>query len=349
LKKVLTFFLLWHVIATIYLADFYRGVEGDVLGDDQYVPLSEVFKSRRLGDPVYGEPSRPFRIAREKYTIEYLEYAEFYADRGQWNEFSAPGVPIASNNLVASYVKMFQTTKRSDFTLWLRRAGKYLPLTRRILIENGLPGELAYLAMVESGFDQHAISEAKAAGLWQFMPETARRYGLRVDAWVDDRLDMEKSTIAASKFLLDLYARYQSWNLAIAAYNAGERRVSDITRRAGSKKFWELVERRRFSIETRYHVIKFHAAVTIMRDLDGYGFFDVGLEAPLLFERVDVSPGTSLEDIADILGISAIKIFELNPQLIHHKTPPDEAVYSLRVPVGMAAVVREGTHARPIS
>ncbi len=349
MKKALTFFLLWPVIGTIYLGFFSRDVEGDVLGGDHYVSMSEIFKSRSVGEPVYGEPSRPFRIAREKYMREYLEYAEFYADRDQWNEFSAPGVPIASNKLVSRYVELFQTTKRRDFALWLRRAGKYLPLARQILVENGLPGELVYLAMVESGFDQHAISVAKARGLWQFMPETARRYGLRVDGWVDDRLDLERSTIAASKFLLDLYERYQSWDLAIAAYNAGEGRVSNITRKAGSKKFWELASRRQFNIETRYHVIKFHAAVTIMRDLDGYGFFDVELEPPLFFERVDVPSGTRLEDIADILGIPEIEIFNLNPQLICLETPPDEPVYSVKVPVGMAGVIRKSIHARPIS
>jgi membrane-bound lytic murein transglycosylase D len=349
LRKVLAFFCLWQVTFTAYPGFFSGGVGGEISGKDPYTHLNQVLKSRKNMEPVYGETSRLFRNARKKYPGEYMIYAEFYAGRGLWNEYAAPGVPVVSNKLVTRYIKKFQSNRRLDFVLWLRRAGKYLPLTRRILVENGLPGELACLAMVESGFDQFAFSKARAAGLWQFMPETARGYGLRVDEWVDERLDPEMSTVAASRYLLDLYRRYDSWDLAIAAYNAGDYSIKRVTRMTGCKKYWDLARKGWFSIETRYHVIKFHAAVTIMRDLDSYGFFNVELEAPLLFERVNVPPGLHLKKIADYAGISEFELVDLNPQLIRFETPPDEPVYSLKVPVGKGKMVRESLCAKPIS
>jgi membrane-bound lytic murein transglycosylase D len=266
-----------------------------------------------------------------------------------WSQITTPAVYVAENKFVTRYVSRFQTTRRNDFSLWLSRAGKYLPLMRGILVENGLPEELVCLAMVESGFDPVALSEARAVGLWQFIPVTARRYGLRVDEWVDERKDPVKSTVAASRMLQDLYKKYSSWDLAIAAYNAGERRINRITTRSGCNEFWELAGSGNFNIETRYHVIKFNAAVLIMRDPDGHGFIDVELERPLLFESVDVPPGTHLRQIANLLNIEEIVLVDLNPQLIHARTPPDVTGYTLKVPFGMGETVRENLSARPIS
>ncbi len=266
-----------------------------------------------------------------------------------WSEIVAPGLFVADNKFVARYVSRFQTTMRSDFSLWLSRAGKYLPLMRGILLENGLPEELICLAMVESGFDPVALSGARAAGLWQFIPVTAQRYGLRVDEWVDERMDPVKSTVAASRMLQDLYKKYHSWDLAIAAYNAGEGRISRITSMNGNAEFWELARSGNFNIETRCHVIKFNAAVTIMRDLDGHGFMDVELETPLLFESVEVPPGTQLRKVANLLSIEEFVLSELNPQLIHSRTPPDVSGYMLKVPFGMGETVRERLSVKPIS
>jgi membrane-bound lytic murein transglycosylase D len=348
-KRILAWIVFWSITGLMYHGFFTTNEGGEVFAEGPHVSIDEILESHGSEEPVYGEPSRLFTVAREKYTTEYMVYATFYTREGKWSEFSAPGIPVVTNNYVSSYVEKFQSQRRSDFTLWLRRGGKYMPLTRRILVENGLPGELVCLAMIESGFDPRARSDASALGMWQFMPETARRYGLRVDEWVDERLDIEKSSVAASNYLLDLYERYGSWDLTIAAYNAGESQINQITRRTGSEKFWDLVRRGRFHLETRYHVIKFHAAITIMRDLDGYGFLDVELEAPLLFDRVDVPPGTSLEGLAAITGIPEFDLVTLNPQLIRSETPPDESVYSLKVPVGTGSKVRGCLQSGPIS
>ncbi len=349
MKRILAGFLFWSITGLIYHGIFIADEGGGSSAEGPHAYLNEILEGHGSEEPVYGVSSRLFTEAREKYASEYMVYASFYTREGQWSEFSAPGIPVVTNNYVTSCVERFQSQRRRDFTLWLSRGGKYMPLTRRILVENGLPGELVCLAMIESGFDPGARSDASALGIWQFMPETARRYGLRVDEWVDERLDIEKSSVAASRYILHLYERYSSWDLAIAAYNAGESQINQIRGRTGNEKFWDLVRGGQFHLETRYHVIKFHAAVTILRDLDGHGFLDVELEAPLLFDRVDVPPGISLEELAAISGIPESELVTLNPQLVRSETPPDEPVYSLKVPVGSGSRLREHLHSEPIS
>jgi hypothetical protein len=322
-------------------------VAGDVPGQVRSAAMGREPAAPSGIEPVYGERASAFEMARERYPGEYSRYSEYYAGRGQWQEVAAPGVPVAENRLVRRYIREFQTTRRRDFTIWLRRAGRYLPFVRRILIENGLPGELTCLAMVESGFDPRAVSRAGAVGLWQFMPETARRYGLRVDGWVDERLDPGRSTVAASVFLRDLYNRYGSWDLVIAAYNAGEGRVSRAIYRTGCRDFWSLARRGYFTSETRYHVVKFNAALKILRNLDGYGFRNVELDAPLCYEKADVHAGLSMGHVSALIGIPGQD--GLDPELLSSKIPPDRTHY---LPGADIPIDKEGpwyVEARPVS
>jgi membrane-bound lytic murein transglycosylase D len=349
MKRVAACFALWPLIAALHFQVPLR--DGDAIEDTMHpvagggrVAGSEGVEGLSSGwcGPEGPEP-------REPCPGGYGAYAAFYADGGRWSEFSAPGIAVAGDRRVERYVERFRTTRRSDFEHWLRRSGRYLPLVRRILVENGLPGELVCLAMVESGFDAKAVSGAQAVGLWQFMPETARRYGLRVDAWVDERLDPEKSTQAAARYLRDLYRKYESWDLAIAAYNAGERRINRVLRRTGRRDFWQLARRGFFHRETRYHVIKFNAAVAIIRDLEGSGFTDLELDPPIRFDTVVVPAGTPLRRIAEVLHAPVDALTELNPQLIRGLTPPGVPSWPLRVPVGTGEMVLEGVRASTLS
>lgn len=348
-KGVIPFIFLWPIIVMVLMSVSLRSLKGTLLGWSDFGPVEEGIIGHRGLALVYGDSSRLFWMASERYPQEYMRYAKYYEERGEWSEFAAPGIPAVHDDLILSGIRRFQTTRRADFELWLQRSGKYIPLMRQILQEHGLPGELVCLAMVESGFDPEAVSGAQAIGFWQFMPKTARRYGLRVDDWIDERMDPEKSTVAAAGFLADLYDRYGSWDLAIAAYNAGDLLIQEVTSQSGSREFWELARTGSFSLETRYLVIKFYSAVTILRDLDGHGFIDVVLDAPLVFEHVDCPPGTRLAEVAGLMGISEYELSDLNPQLIRRETPPSLEAYPLCVPVGTGDRVRGYFTVRPIS
>src|SRR5207253_4017571 len=162
--------------------------------------------------------------------------------------------------------------QRDVIGLWLRRSGHYLGMIYDVFRAKGLPEDLAFTAMIESGFDPLAGSRAGAKGLWQFMAPTARLYGLRVDRWVDERLDPEKSTVAAAAYLRDLHARYGSWELAQAAYNAGAVKIDKAMKATGSTDFWDLTRSRFLKRETKDFVPAIQAAMVIGRDPGQYGF-----------------------------------------------------------------------------
>jgi membrane-bound lytic murein transglycosylase D len=203
--------------------------------------------------------------------------------------------------------------------------------------QKGLPDDLVFTAMIESGFNPMAVSRAGAKGLWQFMAPTARRYGLRVDQWLDERLDPEKSTIAAARHLLDLYAVFGSWNLVQAAYNAGEMRVLQAIRSMATSDFWTLRSGRVLPDETRDFIPAIHAATIIARAPERYGFVFTPAE-PLKYEQVTVPRSTSLKVLAQHAGLPAEELERLNPELRLKQTPPD-GTYSLKVPEGSTRTV----------
>jgi membrane-bound lytic murein transglycosylase D len=242
------------------------------------------------------------------------------------------------NEHVRFFLDRFQTGyRRAIVEGWLARSGRYLPMILDVFREKGLPEDLVFTVMIESGFNPVAVSQAGAKGLWQFMAPTARLYGLRVDGWLDERLDPEKSTVAAANYLRDLYAQFGSWDLAQAAYNTGDGKIQQVINHTGSRDFWALRKSPLLPDETKNFVPAIHAATLIGRQPERYGF-SVVPEEPLQYEQVMVPKGSRLVRLAALSGLSMQDLESLNPELRQKQTPPD-VPYGLKVPLGTSHAV----------
>ena len=242
-------------------------------------------------------------------------------------------VPIVLDPSVQGHIRFFNVSIRNRFEQWLVRLSQYRPLVDSIFSEFNLPSDLVYLSLVESGFNPHAYSRARAAGPWQFMKGTAQVYGLRVDSYVDERRDPVKSTVAAARYLRDLYDLFGTWPLAMAAYNAGEGKVMRALHTAQAESFSDIAKTRLIRRETKEYVPRFMAATIIAKNPDRYGFpqTDIRLHE---FEEVVVRRPIHFKAIANLTGISYQELKFLNPELRRDATPPDDAEYHLKVPVG---------------
>ncbi len=243
-------------------------------------------------------------------------------------------VPVVSNERVDTFIELFQGPQRRWMERALSRSGRYAQRMKEILREEGLPEDLVYLALVESGFSPYAYSRARAMGIWQFIPGTARRYGLVINWWIDERRDLEKSTRAAAHYLKNLHDLFDDWYLAAAAYNAGEGKLQRAIRKYDSTCFWDLSRYRYLRKETRNYVPRFLAAVTIAQHPARYGFENIEYEAPLLYETVSVPDATDLAVIAKGCGKSLALLNKLNPQLRRGCTPPGYPGYEVKIPLG---------------
>jgi membrane-bound lytic murein transglycosylase D len=246
----------------------------------------------------------------------------------------APPYPIVINAQVEALMDYFVARERDRFSLWIARSGRYLGMIRRIFRERGLPEELAYTAMIESGFSPRAVSRVGAKGMWQFMEATGRRYGLTINRWVDERFDPVKATVAAARYLGDLYGMFGHWFLAQAAYNAGEARIYRAIQRARTSDFWALTQTRHLPNETKRFVPQILAAAVITQAPSRYGF-DVAVEPPLEYDEVVVKRPLDFETAAALAGVAVDELRDLNPALRGGITPPFGG-YALRVPVGAA-------------
>ena len=242
---------------------------------------------------------------------------------------------------IDKFIRYFQNKGRDRFEVWLSRSGKYSDMMRKILARYGMPGDLVYLALIESGFSPQAYSVARAAGPWQFIAGTGRRYGLRVDWWADERRDYEKSTHAAALYLKDLYGMFDSWPLAAAAYNAGEGKIMRAVSRYKTEDYAKLIRYRYLSRETKDYVPKMLAALTIAKDPEKYGFGEVLYEDPLEFDKVSVPGGVDLAALGEIIDVPPEILKEWNPALRRFCTPPNVGVYEIRLPHGFGPVAEE--------
>ncbi|MCB1046379.1 MAG: LysM peptidoglycan-binding domain-containing protein [Calditrichaeota bacterium] len=244
------------------------------------------------------------------------------------DSLTVPGIPDADQRSVEQMIEYFVNGKgRKHYTVWMERyptvAGTILPILR----EEGVPEDLIFLSMIESGFKLHARSKARAVGAWQFIAETGRRSGLQVDPWVDERLDLELSTRAAARLLKSLYGNYDDWYLAFAAYNAGPGRVNRAMKRAnGDRNYWNL----RLPAETRNYVPTYLAAREVFRRREEFGFMPGEIESPMVHERVHVPGALTFARLAEMLELPEAELRELNLHVLGNNTAPRGC--DLRVP-----------------
>ncbi len=251
-------------------------------------------------------------------------------------ELVSSSLPLEVNEQVDRWIRRFVGPDRESFEAYLVREGLYGGLIRERLRARGMPEELIYLAMIESGFSATATSSVSATGVWQFMSPTAREYGLAVDYWVDERRDPVRATDAALDYLEALYAEFGSWYLAAAAFNSGPGRVARAILRYGptsvqdDELYWKISGH--LPLETREYVPKILAATLLAEEAEHFGF-EVEKSLPYLFDRVLVPAGTPLQDVAEALDVPRSLIRELNPHLIRGITPPGRT-YMVRIPQG---------------
>jgi membrane-bound lytic murein transglycosylase D len=242
---------------------------------------------------------------------------------------------IALNDSVLAAIDLYQGPLREWFEAALSRGGRYLPRIRQVFAAEGIPQDLAYVALVESAFKTGALSRAKARGVWQFIPATGKRFGLKQDWWVDERSSPEKSTRAAARYLKQLYGQFRDWNLALAAYNTGEGRVSRNLDRLGEVDFWRMRETRYLARETKNYVPMIHAAIIVAKAPEKYGF-SVAPEPLLTFDSVAVDGAMDLRLIAECASTPLQDIQLLNPELRRLATPAGRT-FAVKVPTGSGA------------
>lgn len=253
---------------------------------------------------------------------------------------AAASMPIPQHRTINGALTYFSTDLKPSIQTSLLRSTKYKQLIDRTLDEYQLPRGLAYLPVIESAYSPTMTSRAGAHGMWQFMQETARDYGLRVDWWIDERSDPERSTRAAAAYLRDLYKQFNDWSLALAAYNCGPGRVHRALNDAGATTFWQLLEAAALPKETRGYVPTFYATLIIASDPPTYGFrLGEPITPPPAGETtsVEVEGPLSLQYLAEVTNVDEAKLRELNPTLRRAIVPPGRA--SVRVPKQVAEIV----------
>ncbi|MFW7379980.1 MAG: LysM peptidoglycan-binding domain-containing protein [Oligoflexus sp.] len=294
---------------------------GYLTGDEILVPAPE-FEPNTI-DAVLNS---------EKFKPKTFEAPEIGAEEDEINLAIKQGIPVEINEEVNKWIHFF-TVKRPDlFQRYLDRGEKYKAMIVSILEEQEVPTELYYLALIESGFVQNARSHASAVGIWQFIRGTGKRYGLRIDNYVDERIDPHRATIAATLYLNDLRNVFNSWYLAMAAYNAGEGRIMRAIMKGKSRDFWELARNKHLPSETMNYVPKFMAAMIIGSDLAKYGFNQPEPQPAPNITSVTVPSGLRLAKVAEVIGMPYASLKEHNRHLHKKMTPPGLKNYHIWIP-----------------
>jgi membrane-bound lytic murein transglycosylase D len=241
-------------------------------------------------------------------------------------------IPLTYNDRVHAFINYFTVRDREYTRMVARRKHVYFPLFEKYLAKYGLPDELKYLAIIESGLNPKAVSRARAAGLWQFMAPTGRMYSLNQDWYIDDRMDPEKSTEAACRYLRDLYNMFGNWELALASYNAGPGNVKKAIRRSGYKHdFWQAYPY--MPRETRSYVPQFVAIIYAMHYLNEHNFYNVGEEMLMPYDTLTVNGFLHFETFANLTGICLEDLQKLNPGVQRNALPDTKKYYTINIPL----------------
>jgi membrane-bound lytic murein transglycosylase D len=250
-------------------------------------------------------------------------------------------IPVTYNSLVSRWIKFYQTSGQTVFKRWLERSYKYFPMIKRELERNNLPKDLAYMVMIESGFAAQAKSHADAVGPWQFIESTGNRYGLRTLWWLDERQDFRKSTLAAIRYMSDLYTEFESWYLVAASYNMGENGLRRIIQKHKTKDYWKLIELKALPTETSEYVPKLLGAMLVAKAPSLYGFRSLRALEPMEYQAITVPGGTQLDDLADYLGITRQSLREINTELKVGFIPKEALSHTIHVPHGAVRLAKQ--------
>lgn len=285
-----------------------------------------------LDRPTFSRPPR-YESTREFEAYEDVDELDT-AGAEALSKLQLPDLKVAITRRTLKYVKFFTRTDRGRgmFETWLKRSGRYTEMIQAELRDRRLPEDLLWVSMIESGFDPRARSPAGAMGLWQFMPATGGVYGLQQNRHLDQRKNPRLATKAAAHHLRDLYMRFGSWDLALAAYNMGYEQLLDRIDQYGTADFNELARQRAIPSETASYVPKIAAAAIVANNLERFGFDRVEVSRPVDASEIAVPPGTPLKTLAKAAGVATSTIRTLNPDILGEKVPPGRGDYLVMIP-----------------
>ncbi len=247
------------------------------------------------------------------------------ADLEWLRSLKLPDFPVHLTDQVVKYLKFYRDSKRGQAIarVWAAKSGRYTSAMQAELARNGLPRDLVWLSLIESGHNPTIVSPAGAAGMWQFIPESGRAYGLTVDRWVDERLDPQRATTAAALYLNDLHQRFGSWDLAMAGYNMGHGGLSRSIRKYNTNDFWRLVTYEAgIPFETALYVPKIAAVAIMMNNRHAFGIDQIKPDPAISFDTVFVDPAVALSDVSEAAGIPLESLRSMNPQYLLGRSPP---------------------------
>lgn len=291
------------------------------------------------------------KLIQQKEDLRFLiskRILEIYASRNIVVNGNHDAIPMGINRHIQMEIDRFKGPERRFFIASYKRSGKYRPYIIKSLKEAGLPEELSWIPLIESGFKVKALSKARALGLWQFIPSTGYKFGLKRDKYVDERMDPVRSTNAAIDYLKELHNIFGDWSTVLAAYNCGEGRVLRVIRTQNVNyldDFWDLYQR--LPRETARYVPRFLAVLHILKDMKKFGFDHLVADGELVYDEVEIQRQVSLKDVARNTGVDIAGLKELNPELRHGILPPDK--YQLRIPSGKTDRVLAAIDQIPIS